>query len=547
MKFPFSNRKSTVQWAVFAALCAMLPGAFAADETFDVVRFQVEGNTLLPKSRVEEVVLPYVGRKKVYGDIQKALEALEHTYRELGYGTVQVYAPEQELTSGVVKLQVSEGFVGTVQITGNKFFTEENIRASLPKLKENTAPNLREISESVQLANESSAKQIEVALAVGAVEGAVDAKISVVDENPRKVIFTLDNTGNDSTGQYRLGVAYRDANVFGHDESVTLGYTTAPDSPGGFDLSSPKLNAYSVGVRVPFYDLGDSLDLIWGYNSLNTLAQAGGGPLGTSFNAKGTIWAVRWNHLFARQGEYSSRLVFGFDQKDVLDPCPPALSGTAGCVTHSASPVSLTYSGQWAGAESVIDFNVGAAYNTGLFGPQTEAKYLLAAANRSAPVNYLILKGGGSYSRPLSGDWQLRAAISGQYSTTPLISTEQFGIAGANTVRGFAERAVAVDRGLILNLEAYTPDFASSIPQLSGSLRGLFFIDSSYGENRVASGPGFTSSNLASLGAGLRYSYKKDIGARIDWARVVTAPYASGTSAPIDSDWRVHFAVSVGF
>ena len=94
-----------------AAVLAAGPvnNAVAQDAGFDIVRFQVEGNSLLRAERVQELVAPFIGKRRIYGDVQKALEALENDYRRLGYGTVQVYVPEQELTSGVVRLQVSEG------------------------------------------------------------------------------------------------------------------------------------------------------------------------------------------------------------------------------------------------------------------------------------------------------------------------------------------------------------------------------------------------------------------------------------------------------
>src|ERR1039458_8371018 len=127
----------------------------AQDERFDIVRFQVEGNTLLPEAEVQRAVAPQVGPKRVYGDIQKALEALERAYRAAGFSTVQVFVPEQELTTGVVRLQVTEGVIGKVVISGNKHFDDANIRASLPALKEGKAPNLRRMSENIQLSNEN--------------------------------------------------------------------------------------------------------------------------------------------------------------------------------------------------------------------------------------------------------------------------------------------------------------------------------------------------------------------------------------------------------
>ncbi|WP_423837608.1 POTRA domain-containing protein [Variovorax terrae] len=39
--------------------------------------------------------------------MQSAIEALQQAYRRAGHTTVQVFAPEQELTGGIVKLPMS--------------------------------------------------------------------------------------------------------------------------------------------------------------------------------------------------------------------------------------------------------------------------------------------------------------------------------------------------------------------------------------------------------------------------------------------------------
>ena len=249
----------------------------AQDERFDIVRFQVEGNTLLADAEVQRIVAPLAGSRRVYGDIQKALEALEGAYRRAGFSTVQVFVPEQELSTGVVRLRVTEGVIGKVAISGNKYFDDANIRAALPALKEGKAPNLRELSENIQLSNENPAKQVEVTLGVSEEEGKVDAKVAVAEENPQRGFATLDSTGTAATGISRVGVAYQNANLFKLDHTLTLAYTTSADAPTGV-----KVDIFSAGYRVPLYGLGDSLDFIYGKSSVNTPSSSPtlGGALG---------------------------------------------------------------------------------------------------------------------------------------------------------------------------------------------------------------------------------------------------------------------------
>ncbi len=554
---------------ILAALSALLLLGHgitrAADEKFTINRFDVQGNTLLPKAEVDQVVAPFTGKDKVYGDVQKALEALERTYHSKGYGTVSVFVPEQELASGVVRLQVAEGIIGKVTVTGNKYFSTENVRAALPQLQEGKAPNLSLISDNVQFSNEVPAKKVEVTLGVSEEEGKVDAKVAVSDENPRRVYVTVDNTGEKpKTGQYRTGLSYRDANLFGHDETLTLGYITAPDAPGGVNVE-----VYTVGLRIPFYSLGDSLDLIAAKSTVNIPASviAPGGTL--SLNGKGTIFAARWNHLFPREGEYTSRVVLGLDWKDLENPCKGLVN--AGCIGLLETPVSATYVGQWQKPNVAADFNAGLAYNLMLRERQSGWRYNYAANARSTQKDFLIFRAGGSYLQSLPGDWQVRGALNAQYSDNPLPTTEQLGLTGAQAVRGFNERVLTSDSGFVANIEGYTPDLVpllgpmlhTSIP---GALRALAFYDTGLGWSRPVDGTAWFDphSNLAipagtrainerttieSIGLGLRYGLRKDISARFDYARILQSSPANrlAPNVPVDDQWRIHFAVVYGF
>lgn len=554
-------------WAALAA--CLFFGAAAAraeDEKFEITRFDVRGNSLLAKDEVANLVAPFTGKDRVYGDVQRALEALEAAYRSKGYGTVTVYVPEQELNAGVVVLQVTEAVIGKVIVTGNQFFNEDNVRAALPRLKEGTAPNLSAISDNVQLSNENPAKHVELTLGVSEEEGKVDAKVGVADEKPRRVYVSLDNTGDkDKTGQYRLGLSYRDSNVFGRDEVLTLGYITAPDAPGGVDV-----DVFTAGLRMPLYRLGDSLDFIVAASSVNIPANVitPGGTLGLS--GKGYVLAARWNNLYPRQGEYNSRMVYGLDYKWTANPCKPVIIG-AGCVDYLETPVSVTYIGQWQKPNFAADFNLGAAYNLAVLDHQNEWRYNYAANARATDANFLILKGGGSYLRSLSGDWQVKGILNTQFGYNPLPSSEQLALVGSTAVRGFGERALTADRGLVANFEGYTPDLVpllgpalkTSIP---GTLRALVFYDWAYGENSPKDGstwfdpangltvPAGTKSineitTVSSIGLGLRYSLGKDASAKFDWARVLDTSAGSRLTpgTRIDDLWRVHFALIYGF
>lgn len=544
--------------------------ATAQDASFDIVRFQIEGNSILPSERAQQLVAPFVGQRRIYGDVQKALEALEGEFRRLGYGTVQVYVPEQELTTGVVRLQVSEGVLGKVTIIGNKYFNNENVRASLPGLKEGTAPNMRQLSENVQLSNENPAKQVEVTLGVSEEEGKVDIRVEVKEENPERVYLTLDNTGTKASGKHRVGVSYQNANLGNSDQVLTLAYTTAADPPGGMKILGNRINPeqggngvkvdiFSIGYRLPLYSLGDSIDFIYGNSSTDSPANSPNLGTGLAINGKGEVFGFRYNHIFPRAGEFTSKLVFGFDYKYMNSRCTvagvPTPFGAAGCTPHTLRPVSATYSGQWQKPGEAVDFNIGLIHHLFpmgslfTFAPAAPAaggtdRYS-AASGYQTKDQFSALRFGGSYSAAIGGDWLLRVAASGQHANNALPAGERLGLAGSNAVRGFLERAVASDRGYFANLEVYSPDIAAKLG-LEGNLKGLVFFDSAKGFNLNPSANQHV--NIASIGVGLRYNIKKDVSARFDVARVIDGVWPNAApSIALDGDIRGHFGLAFGF
>jgi hemolysin activation/secretion protein len=536
------------------ALALAAAAALAADEHFDITRFQVEGNTLLPAAEVARVVGPLTGPGRAFGDIQLAVEALQDAYRKAGYTTVQVSVPEQELAGGTVKLLVSESVISSVTVTGNQHFDEANIRASLARLQTGHPPRLGAISESIQLANESPAKQIAVTLAEGDKPGNIDATVMVADNNPLRLITTLDNTGSPSSGRWRTGIALQHANLFNRDQVGTIAYSTAPDSP-----SDVKLRVYSLGYRIPLYAYGDSLDFIYGKSSVNTPSTSLvlGGVLG--FTGKGDVYSMRWNHFLGRTGESTAKLVIGIDHKEIDSRCDvgglqvsiaPPTPPIASCVPYTTTPLNITYSSQQESADQISNFSVGVSRNlpSGVSYTNTDGRVdrysYLTPGNRSTRDDFMVLRGTASVFRGFASGWQGRLAGNAQYTNVPLLASEQLGLAGSTLVRGFQERAVSADNGLVANAEIYTPELASYLG-VPGQLRALFFIDAGYGSNNQVGSSGVPGSvTVASTGAGLRYVASRDFNVNLDLARVQN-PGTSTTETR--GSWKAHLSATLAF
>ena len=216
----------------FCALARAQSQPPAAPETprFEIRRYLFQGTTLIPQVELERRTRPFTGKARSFGDVQRALEAVERAYSEAGYNAVQVVLPEQELERGEVRFEIVEARVARIVVEGNKHFDEANIRASVPSLAPGSAPNIGQIARNLRVANENPAKKATVLLRSGEREGTVDAVVRVEDEDWLKFAVTLDTTGTSETGRLRLGLGLQNANFGYNDHVLSLQYVGAPYS-----------------------------------------------------------------------------------------------------------------------------------------------------------------------------------------------------------------------------------------------------------------------------------------------------------------------------
>jgi len=482
---------------------------------FDIQRFVVEGNTLLPQAEAEGLVARFAGRQRDFGDVQRALETLESAYRTRGFSAVQVLLPEQEMEKGEVRLRVIEARINRLEVRGNRFFSEANVRASLPSLSAGRPPQSGEIARNLRIANESPAKQTAVTLRAGEKQGDVDALVEVRDENPSKWFATLDNSGTGVTGYHRVGIGYQHSNLQDRDRALTLQYVSSVEKP-------KQVGIYSAGYHLPLYGRGASMDFTAGYSDVDagtTLTPVGD----LAFSGRGGVLGARYNQHFERIVGYDHKLVAGLDHRMYRNACSLGAFGAAGCgtagATFSLTPVSLTYAGSWTRPAGLASFYGTASYN--LPGGSRGGTDALGRARFGAKASYSLVRAGGSFAQALAGDWQLRGRLDLQHTENVLVSPEQFGIGGAHSVRGFLERELADDRGHHGSVELHTPELSTQLGWKNWNARLLAFYDFAR-TSRVDALPGERVHNgIASWGVGLRLAKDKRFSLRLDLAQIL--------------------------
>ncbi|MGK5019240.1 ShlB/FhaC/HecB family hemolysin secretion/activation protein [Janthinobacterium lividum] len=495
---------------------------------FEIRRFDVQGKTLLTQAQVQELLAPYVGAQRDFSHIARAVEALEMAYRERGYSAVQVQLPEQELQRGVVRLNVLHTPLGKIAISGNAYVDQANVRRALPLLRAGETPNLPALSQSLKLANENPARKIEVRLQADESAGAIDAIVTVADEKPWKAMLNVDNTGSAQTGKTHVGVVLQHANLFGLDHVASLQYTSSLEKPD-------KVGVYGAGYHVPLYALGDSMDFFASYSNVDS-GRVSAGIFDLAVNGQGSTAGIRYNQNFARSDDFEPKLVYGIDYKAYRNSVQ--LLGMELGADVSVHPLSISYIGNWTLPAGEASVALTFAHNIAGGKHGAQADFERVRAHAKAAYNTVRLS--ASTGRVLADDWQWRALANAQVTPDALVPGEQFGAGGAGSVRGFAERAVANDSGVNLNLELYTPNWCGQV--LAYQCRALAFYDTAWLRRNHALPGESASQGISSGGLGLRLLLSRYANLQLDYAQVVNAGDTGQRGAK-----RLHFRLALAY
>lgn len=502
---------------------------------FVVEKFEVLGDNPLSESQTDAVFEYFLGDHYGLEGIQAASEAFEKKLRDSGFAFYQVNLAPQKLQDGVIKFQLIQLKVDKVEVEGNRYYSKENLGRNIPTLESGETPNTRVLSRAINMADALPSKSLKLQFSESEAADAINAKLLVEDTDPDFFFVSLNNTGNDETGQFRLTGGYQMSNLFDRDHTLSLSYTTSPD-----DFSAVK--QYGASYTVPFYDIGGELNFFVARSDVDS------GVVSQTFSVSGagTIALLHYKHTFLQSGAYKQQLDVGLDYKQfdndvrLLNVIGLTLPGSGKVLSR---PFSLAYIGTWQGAGKSLNFNIAPYVNISGGTNGTDVDY--EAQRSGATADWTLFRLGFGYDQLVMGNWFFRFNSTAQQSSDRLISGEQFGIGGIYSVRGFDERALLGDSGFQTNLELWTPAVTDY------QIRPLVFFDFGYVELNTPLNNETPSITISSVGGGLRWSKLNKINVVFDVAYVTGGAeetnVAGSNEATEKGDVKAHIDVFYRF
>jgi hemolysin activation/secretion protein len=165
----------------------------------------IQGNTVISTESLLAVLAPYTDEPLTMAQIQEAAAQVQRAFESDGW-LARVVLPTQDVSAGVVRLQVVEGRLGQVvlQADGARRVSPEQVQALVSAaLVPGEVLNTRGVNRGLLLADDLSGVSVSGQLKSGQQEGTTDVLVRTLDEPAWMYEASVDNGNARSVGEYR--------------------------------------------------------------------------------------------------------------------------------------------------------------------------------------------------------------------------------------------------------------------------------------------------------------------------------------------------------
>jgi hemolysin activation/secretion protein len=473
-------------------------------QNITVTRFDFEGNTAFSSQELSDAVIQFTNQPITFATLLEAEATVTKLYTDAGYinsGAVILAGQTLSPQGAVVKIQVIEGGIEEIKVTGTKRLSPDYVRRRLA-LATRKPLNQNELLKALQLLQlDPLIKQIAADLSAGSRPELGVLTVKVQEARPFNAEVFADNGRTPSVGSFRRGVRFEQSNLLGIGDTVNLEYANTNGS-----------NAFNLSYAVPINPQNGKITLSGGFSFTEVIEE----PFDT-LDIVGDSYFVDLSYRQPIIQTPTQELAVGItasrqeSQTLFFKVQPIPTQGTGADENGVTRVMALRPFVEWIRRTPQDVFALRSQFNIGL-------GVLDATVDESPPDSrFFSWRGQAQYVRQFAPDLLFVVRSDLQLSADPLVPLEQFALGGQQSVRGYRQDALLTDNGFFASAEVRLPILR--VKKVKGVLQVVPFID--FGVGWDSTGRETTQeleqNTLIGVGVGLQWQMWDRLTARFDW------------------------------
>ncbi|BDH46944.1 peptide transporter [Salmonella enterica subsp. enterica serovar Choleraesuis] len=427
------QQRDSLQNSITPRSIAPVPPATPDGPCFNIRQIAIEGATLLSPSDRQKLVAPWLNRCLNLATINQATAAVSDWYISRGYITSRAFLPEQNLSSGILRMTVLEGKIENIQLEGE---SSRAIKMAFPT-RTGDILNLRSIEQGMEQINRTRAQPVQIEIQPGSSPGWSVVNLTASPEFPLSLSLGYDNSGLKNTGTGQITAGITGNNLLGLADRWYI-------SGGRSSAFSPHRDAqtFQTGVSVPWGWWLFSYDYSWS-NYHSTIDNQG-----WRWDTRGATENHRLNidRVLFRNGDIKTAADIGITHRITRNYLQDVMLESS---SRKLTSLQLGLSHTQKVAGGIATFNP--TYSHGMPWLGAENDHHKHGDVPKAEFSKWSLS--GSFQRYLSENAWWLSSFYLQWSPDRLYGSERLTLGGESSVRGYKEQYLFGDNGGYLRNE----------------------------------------------------------------------------------------------
>lgn len=412
------------------------------DKRIYVRKIKVLGSKVFSENELNAVVETFINKELSKEDIRKAADAITQLYLNKNYlnsRAIPVNQTAENSKNGIVVIQIIEGQLGEIEITGIKRINPAYIQKRI-RLGAGVPLNAIKLEEQLRLLRlDPLFNNIEASLRPSGKVGQSNLVVRVQEAQSFKFGLSVDNYSPPSIGAERLGIQLRQINLTGRGDELAASYYRSVT--GG-------ANIFDFSYQIPVNAMNGKLQFRFAPNR-SEITEPEFANLG--IRAEQDIYEINYRQPLIRTPREEFALSLGFTYQNgqtfLFDQIPTSFG-----IGPDANGVSRTsvikFSQDYVKRDTQGAWSMRSQFNFGID--------IFNATINAAPIpdgSFFRWLGQIERFQRLNQNQLLIMQAELQLTPDSLLPSQQFIIGGGQSVRGYRQNIRSGDNGFRLSIE----------------------------------------------------------------------------------------------
>ncbi len=458
-----------------------------------IKKIEVLKSTVL-QDQIQDLIEPLEKKgEATFEELLQLRAAITQLYIDKGYITSGAFLPNnQDISSGVIKIQVVEGELENIELSGLNRLQTGYVRSRLRRATSKPL-NQKRLEEALQLLQlDPLISRVNAELTAGSTPGKNILQVQIKEAPAFHAGVFIDNTQSPSIGSLQGGVFIAHDNVLGFGDRFNAEYG-----------KTEGLSLYDINYTIPINSLNGTI----GFRYSNTDSRIIEDPfeeLDIKSETQTYSLSVRQPLYRTPTAEFALGLSLDLrrNQTFILDDFPYSFS--EGPENGKSKVTVIRFSQDWVNRNAKRVLAARSQFSLGI------GAFDATNNDTGTDGQFFSWLGQFQWVQRLSPRTLLLARLNAQLTGDSLLSLEKLSIGGFDTVRGYRQNQLVADNGIAGSLEVRFPPISSYT-----ALQLAPFFDIGTTWNNRAENP--DPQTIASLGLGLIWQPTRSLYLRLDY------------------------------